>query len=132
MTLACTEMIWSLCIMGPGALRKMPDFTQLQPTLIAGIIYLGMGSAGFGFLIMVYGLKNLGPTTSALYSDFLPVSTSVFGWIFLKESLSPLQMLGGAVVIAAGYAVIKEKGRLESLEQSTEQIESEQNKLPSE
>ncbi len=131
MTLACTQMLCSLCIMAPVAIPNMPDFSQLQPTLIAGLIYLGMGSAGFGFLIMVYGLKKLGPTTSALYSDFLPVSTAVFGWVFLKESLSPLQMLGGAVVIAAGYVVIKEKGRLDSLAQSTKQIESEQDKLPS-
>ena len=116
-------MLCSLCIMAPIALRNMPDFTQLQPTLIAGLIYLGMGSAGFGFLIMVYGLKKLGPTTSALYSDFLPVSTAVFGWIFLRESLSPLQMLGGAVVIAAGYIVIKEKGKIDSLEQTEKKLE---------
>ena len=123
LTLACTQMLCSLCIMAPIALRNMPDFTQLQPTLIAGLIYLGMGSAGFGFLIMVYGLKKLGPTTSALYSDFLPVSTAVFGWIFLRESLSPLQMLGGVVVIAAGYIVIKEKGKLDSLGQTAVQPE---------
>lgn len=139
LTLACTQMLCSLCIMAPIALRNMPDFTQLQPTLIAGLIYLGMGSAGFGFLIMVYGLKKLGPTTSALYSDFLPVSTAIFGWIFLRESLSPLQMLGGAVVIAAGYIVIKEKGKLDTLEQTeakleqgTKQLESGQDRLPSE
>ena len=72
---------------------------------------------------MVYGLKKLGPTTSALYSDFLPVSTAVFGWIFLRESLSPLQMLGGVVVIAAGYIVIKEKGKLDSLKQTAVQPE---------
>ena len=106
--------------MAPIALRNMPDFTQLQPTLIAGLIYLGMGSAGFGFLIMVYGLKKLGPTTSA---DFLPVSTAVFGWIFLRESLSPIQILGGVVVIAAGYIVIKEKGKLDSLKQTAVQPE---------
>ena len=72
---------------------------------------------------MGYGLKELGPTSSALYSDFLPVSTAVFGWIFLRESLSPLQMLGGAVVIAAGYIVIKEKGKIDSPEQTEKKLE---------
>ena len=53
--------------------------------------------------------------------------------------LAPLQMLGGAVVIAAGYIVIKEKGKLDSLEQTEKkleqgmkQLESEQDRLPSE
>ena len=48
-------------------------------------------------------------------------------------------MLGGAVVIAAGYIVIKEKGKLDTLEQTeakleqgTKQLETEQNRLPSE
>lgn len=113
LTLACTQMICSLCIMAPFALHNMPDLTQLEPILAAGIFYLGMGSAGFGFLIMIYGLKKLGPTTSALYSDFMSVATAIFGWIFLKESMSLLQMIGGAIVITAGYIVIKEKGRLD-------------------
>ena len=47
-------------------------------------------------------------------------------------------MLGGAVVIAAGYIVIKEKGKLDSLgqaekklEQGTKQLETGQDRLPS-
>jgi drug/metabolite transporter (DMT)-like permease len=39
----------------------------------------------------------------------------LFGWLILKETIQPAQMLGGAIVIAAGYLVIKEKGRLEEL-----------------
>ena len=34
-----------------------------------------------------------------------------------------LQMLGGAVIIAAGYIVIKEKGKPDSLEQTAVQPE---------
>ena len=124
LTLVCTQMICSLCIMSPFALANMPDLTQLQPMLVIGIVYLGMGSAGFGFLITVYGLKKLGPTTAAIYSDFLPVSTSIFGWIFLNESLSSLQMIGGAMVIAAGFAVIKEKGRLDQKAAQLRQVNS--------
>ncbi len=124
LTLVCTQMICSLCIMSPVALAGMPDLTQLQPMLIIGVIYLGMGSAGVGFLITVYGLKKLGPTTSALFSDFMPVSTAIFGWIFLNESLSPLQIIGGVIVIAAGFAVIKEKGRLDEKTAQLRQVKS--------
>ena len=36
---------------------------------------------------------------------------TIFGWLILKQTISPLQMLGGVIVITAGYIVIKEKGK---------------------
>ena len=62
----------------------------------------------------MYGLQKLGPTTSALYSNFLPVTTTFFGAIFLKESITLLQVIGGIVVVASAFIVIKEKGKLDA------------------
>lgn len=63
--------------------------------------------------LLVYGMQKLGPTTSSLYSNFLPVTTAFFGVLFLGETLTFWQIAGGVVVIAAGLLVIKEKGRLD-------------------
>ena len=60
-------------------------------------------------LIVIYGLKKLGPTISAIYSNFLPVTSTFFGWIFLSENISLFQIAGGIIVISAGYVVIREK-----------------------
>lgn len=74
---------------------------------------MGLISAGFGFYIYVYALRILGPTTNAVYSNFLPLTATFFGWLFFGEMISPLQIVGGLIVITTGYIVIKEKGRLE-------------------
>jgi Predicted permease, DMT superfamily len=74
---------------------------------------MGVISSAIGYVIVVNALKVIGPTPSAVYSNFLPVSTAICGAFFLHESLTAMQIIGGIVVVAAGYVVIKEKGKLD-------------------
>ena len=80
---------------------------------------MGVLDAGFGFLIMVYALQKLGPTTSALYSDFMPVSSTFFGAVILGETITSMQIIGGIIVVVAAFFVIREKGRLDQLEENS-------------
>jgi drug/metabolite transporter (DMT)-like permease len=114
-TLTLNQMICTLLLVWPYALVHLPDPGTITLGVVGGILYLGILSTGIGFIIFVRSLHILGPTVTAIFSNFLPVTTTFFGWLLLKETISPVQMAGGAVVIAAGYLVIKEKGRLEEL-----------------
>ncbi len=114
-TLTLNQMICTLLLVWPYALAHLPDRGTVTWGVVGGILYLGLLSTGIGFIIFVRSLHVLGPTVTAIFSNFLPVTTTFFGWLILKETISPVQMAGGAVVIAAGYLVIKEKGRLEEL-----------------
>ena len=113
LTLSMTQMICTTLILIPLAMPSMPSPAEFDMRIILGLLWIGLFDSGFGYLILVYGLQKLGPTTSALYSNFLPVTTAFFGVLFLGETLTPLQIIGGIVVIAAGFIVIKEKGRLD-------------------
>ena len=112
-TLSCTQLICTLCLCAPLAWHSMPAFSEFTPLIAGGIVWMGVVDAGIGFLIMVYGLQKLGPTTSALYSDFMPVSTTFFGALLLHESITWLQVIGGIIVVVAGFFVIREKGKLD-------------------
>lgn len=114
-TLTCTQLICTSLLILPYALHNMPPLEDFTPLAIGGIIYLGLINAGLGFLITVRSLHVLGPTSTALFSNFLPVTSTFFGWIILHESISGLQIAGGVVVIAAACIVIKEKGKMEDL-----------------
>lgn len=114
-TLTMNQMICSILLCWPFALANLPDWQTITPVVIGGVLWLGIISTGIGFLIMVRALHVLGPTVTAIFSNLMPVSATFFGWLILKETILPIQMAGGAVVIAAGYIVIKEKGRLEEL-----------------
>ena len=47
------------------------------------------------------GLKRIGPARAAIASTLEPVVTVVLAWAVLGESLSAMQLLGGALVLGA-------------------------------
>lgn len=112
-TMSFTQLCCTSLIIMPYAIHTMPPINDFTPGVIGGIIYLGCVSAGIGFFIMIQGLKILGPTISAMFSNFLPVTATFFGWIFLGETIGIMQFLGGAIVIASSCVVINEKGKME-------------------
>jgi drug/metabolite transporter (DMT)-like permease len=114
-TLTLNQIICSLLLSAPWALAHLPDPGKITAGVVGGVLFLGIVSTGIGFIIYVRSLDILGPTVTAIFSNFLPVTTTLFGWMILKETILPVQMAGGAVVIAAGCLVIREKGRLEEL-----------------
>ena len=113
LTLSMTQMICTTLILIPLAMPSMPSPAEFDMRIILGLLWIGLFDSGFGYLILVYSLHKLGPTTSSLYSNFLPVTTAFFGVLFLGETLTFWQIAGGVVVIAAGFIVIREKGRLD-------------------
>ncbi len=112
-TLSFNQVLCALLMIWPYALSHLPEWESVTPSIIGGVLYLGLFSAAIGFVIQVKALYVLGPTVTAVFSNFLPVTTTFFGRILLKETILPLQMIGGAIVIAAGYFVIKERGRID-------------------
>lgn len=68
------------------------------------------GWAGLALLTVLYGsaitglfvvLPRLGAVNNAAIMNFEPVASLVVGWLVLGQTIAPLQMLGGAIVIGA-------------------------------
>ncbi|MDR1571193.1 MAG: DMT family transporter [Clostridiales Family XIII bacterium] len=108
------QLVCTLLMLVPYILANMPAAEDFTAGAVGGTLYLGVFGAAIGFFIYVKSISVLGATPCALYSNFLPVSAAAFGWIFLGETLSALQILGGAVVIASACMVIAQKNRLTS------------------
>ena len=113
-TLTCTQLICTSLLILPYAIHTMPPAEAFTPPIIVGLVYLGVINAGLGFLITVRSLHVIGPTASAMFSNFLPVTSTFFGWLFLHEMITGMQVVGGVIVIASACVVIREKGRLET------------------
>ena len=97
----------------PYAIHTMPPLEVFTPQVAGGIIYLGLGSAGMGYMILVRGLKRAGTYYFCHVFEFLPVTATIFGWLFLGETIGLLQIAGGIIVILSSCIVIKEKGKME-------------------
>lgn len=114
--IALYQTIIAWVLTSPAMFPHIQQLPDLPPRVMIELLYLGIVSEGLCFLAEVTGLEKLGPTISAVYSNFLPVTSALFGVILLGQNLVPLQYLGGALVIAAGFLVIREKARLDDLE----------------
>lgn len=115
-SMAFNQLFCTVLISLPYAAAVMPPAEEFTPQIILSLVYLGVGSAGIGYLIYVRGVKYLGPTISSLFSNFLPVTSTFFGWLILGQSIGVMQIAGGLIVIVSACYVIIEKNRLQKQE----------------
>ena len=113
LTLTFNQLTCTVLLSWPLALANLPDPASITWIVAGEVLYLGVISGGVGFVIYVSALYTLGPTTVSVYANFMPITATFFGWIMLHEMITGMQLVGGVIVIAAGYFVIREKGRLE-------------------
>jgi drug/metabolite transporter (DMT)-like permease len=73
-------------------------WTVPRLALIAGFALLG---TTIPVLTFILGLPLVGPSRAAILSTFEPASTVVLAVIILGELASPIQYLGGALIIAS-------------------------------
>lgn len=121
------QMVGTVLLTLPAGLAQFPGFSVFNdPKIIASVCFQGFICSGIGFSIYIFALKKLGPTTMAVYNNFLPITTAILGWLLLGESLAGLQIIGMAVTITAGLIVIREKA-LTSITQDGESGEDDNN-----
>ncbi len=77
------------------------------PTLIAATVLFG-----FAVFFQFGAIRNAGPARAAMYFNLEPVVTLTIAMLLLGERLSPLQLLGGAMVIAALVLFSRESQKL--------------------
>lgn len=114
-SLAFNQIICTLLITFPYAVTHLPDHREIDSMVVMVILFMGIVCAGAGFYIYIHGISVIGPTSSAVYMNFQPVSTTIISWLILGESIGFIQMIGGVIVIIAGIIVLKLKDNMENV-----------------
>lgn len=66
---------------------------------------LGVLGAGISFIFYIVGLKYTTPALASIVAMFEPVTASLFGIVFLNESLVGLQVLGMGMILVTVTAL---------------------------
>jgi probable blue pigment (indigoidine) exporter len=82
------------------------DPSTIGPSVIFAVAYAGLLAAGFANVIVLNGVKLLGPTRVSALQILVPALAVVLAAIFLDEQIRPIQVVGG-VVILAGLALVR-------------------------
>lgn len=74
---------------------------------VGGYLWLGLVNTALGYVLWFRGLKALSAVQVSLLGTLSPITAAIVGWIFLSQTLTPLQLLGIAIAlvgIVAGQA----------------------------
>lgn len=94
-----------------GGLILLPLAVILEPPLppvtaanLAGLVWLGLIGAAATYAIWFRGVARLEPGAVSMLGMMSPVTAVILGWIWLGQSLSPVQLFGATVVLGSVWA----------------------------
>ncbi|MFT3691220.1 EamA family transporter [Paenirhodobacter sp.] len=98
-----TFTAWQLTAGGilllPVALWAEPRIPS--PANLLALGWLGLIGAALTCYLMFRGVTRIGPATVSLLGFLSPATAVLLGWVFLNQSLTPLQIAGAALVIGS-------------------------------
>ncbi len=102
---ALTFTGWQLTAGGllllPVALIAEPALPPLEVGHIAGFTWLGLIGGALTYWLWFRGVARIEPGAISMLGLVSPVTAVGLGWIWLGQSLSPLQAIGAVVVLAS-------------------------------
>lgn len=96
---------WTLCIGATGVvLVGLPDVARADLAAVPvgawlSVVYAGAMSIGVAYLIWYHGVRQIGNTRTAVYSNLVPVVALAVAWAWLGETPSLRQVIGALVII---------------------------------
>ena len=89
----------------PMALLSLPaimatDWTRVTPLTWGAILYSGLGAMGVAYLAWYRGVRVIGPTRTAMFSNLQPIVAVGVAWPLLGEKPTIWQGVGALGVIA--------------------------------
>ncbi len=101
--------IGAACLLAHSLLTK--EFFQilsLPLKVIGPSIYIGIFPTALTWIIFLSSMQKLSPTEAATFKLLIPVFSTIFSIVFLREALTLALVLGGCIVISGVYLVQRE------------------------
>ena len=92
-----------LAVCAPSLMRQ--DWSRVRPLAWAGLAFSGLFAIALAYLIWSYGVRTIGSTRTAIYSNITPIVAMLVAWPALGESPSIGQVLGAVVIFGGVYLV---------------------------
>ena len=90
----------------------LPSSSLVLPTVeisLFPMLLLGVGSSGIAFLSFYKLIDDVGAVAGSITVYIIPIFSVIFGYIFLEEYTSTIQMVGIFIVIISAYQFSKKR-----------------------
>jgi len=105
------SIVCALLNLVTGMFAEHPSQADMLAVLPA-ILYTGVFSIAVGFTIQVIAQRHTPATDAALIMSLEAVFAVFFGWLFLRETLLPVQIVGCALILSAVVLVQVRNGKM--------------------
>ncbi len=87
---------------------KATGLPVLSLPSILGVIYMGVGASGIGYLLFTISTQRIGPTksTSIVYSG-VPVWVALLAWLFFAEPVTPWMVVSMFLILLGLRTVLQ-------------------------
>lgn len=75
------------------------DWSAVTATGWLGLLYSGVFGIGVAYMLWYHGVRSIGNTRTATFSNLIPVATLLIAWAWLGEVPTAGQVAGAAVII---------------------------------
>jgi len=99
-SLAGTLMLFFPAV-SKGLFSALPEYGMLE---WVSLFYLGCFGTVLGFYWYYQGIKEIGPTKSGVFINFVPVSALILSYFILNEPVT-MQILAGAGLVVTGVYI---------------------------
>lgn len=93
------------------------EWSAVRPLSYVELLFSSIFALAVAYSLWFYGVRRLGSTRTAIYSNLVPFFGVASAWLFLSEPLTGRQLLGGALIVA-GTLITRSGTRLREPEDS--------------
>lgn len=97
----CYSSIIGTLLLFPLALREglLSNLSTLTIIDWMNLSYLGIFGTALGFSMYYRGIQEIGATRAGIFINLVPVFSILLSWLILKETIQPIVLLGGGLVL---------------------------------
>ena len=87
---------------------QQTGWPDLSLASLFGVLYMGVGASGIGYLLFTISTRRIGPvkSTSIVYSG-VPVWVALLAWIFFQEPITPWMLVSMGLILLGLRTVLK-------------------------
>lgn len=109
---AMWQLITSFLTVAVFVVIKQGFYINIEPNSMLPILILGIFNTGIGCYFYFSSIRNLPVQTVAICGYLEPLSAVIFSAIFLGESMTPIQIIGAALIIGdAAFGELSKMGK---------------------
>lgn len=108
------QLFFGSLILIPAVFLIEGGIPTLNGTNILGLIILGVFNTGLAYYLWFRGIARLSPNKVSFFVPFNPIVAFILGFIFLKQTINLIQILGVIIILSSLY--FSQRKPLEKLE----------------